>query len=154
MLISNKNDAVTVALVVFDSRQVKDKSQFGVESFSQAVKNYVKEGKSFTQEPNPVFNTPKPLGSFNGHPFNGTMTPTEVRLIIYEQILGLKKRDLGGITVGFNNGRVVTYKMKQQFNIDSLHRPELMFNFARSSTNMSSQAMKAGVSCKIRGTRK
>ena len=162
---NDENDGKIVGSVVLESKNVTDKSPFGVKSFSQAVENYVRAGKSCTQEPYPVFKTPKPLGgfrdefvieinSFNGRPFNGTVTPTEARLVIYEQILGLKQRDLAGITIGFNNGRVITYKMKQQFNIDSLHRPEGKFNFTRSTTNKSGQVMEAVVSCKIRGTRK
>jgi hypothetical protein len=67
----------------------------------------LKVGRCCTQEPNPVFKTPRPLGSFrnefvieinsfNCRPFNGTVTPTEASLVIYEQILNLKQRDMEG----------------------------------------------------------
>ena len=106
----------------------------------------------------PVFKTPQPDGPFkdeivievqqmNGQDFYGTITPTEARITIFEGVLGLAQDDLAGVTVGFNRGRTITYKLKQQRDIDQLYRFEF-FEFKRSKGQEVST-----ISCKIRGLR-
>ena len=104
----------------------------------------------------PVFKTPSPDGPYkdeivveilqmDGRDFIGTITPTEARRKIFEEILGLDQDILTGITLGFNRGRIITYKLKQQIDIDQLYRKEF-FDFQR---NKGQEVIK--ISCKIRG---
>ena len=90
----------------------------------------------------PVFKTPLPDGpykdeivvevlSMDGQDFVGTITPTEARKRIFEEVLGLTQEDLAGKTIGFNRGRIITYKLKQQHDIDQLFSREY-FDFGRS----------------------
>ena len=65
----------------------------------------------------------------------------------FEEALGLSQSNLAGITIGFNRGRIVTYKLKQQRDIDQLFRHEY-FEFTRSKGQEVSS-----ISCKIRGLR-
>ena len=44
---------------------------------------------------------------------------------IFEDALGLKQSDLSSITFGFNRGRIVTFKLKQQIDVDRLYEKEL-----------------------------
>ena len=85
--------------------------------------------------------------SIDGSDFVGTITPTEARRKIYEEVLGLAQEDLAGVTIGFNRGRIVTYKLKQQRDIDQLYKCEY-FEFERSKEQEVSI-----ISCKIRGVR-
>ena len=72
----------------------------------------------------PVFKTPAPEGpyrdeivvevlSLNGQEYVGTITPSEARKIIFGDALGLDQSQLAGITIGFNRGRVITFKLKK-----------------------------------------
>ena len=45
----------------------------------------------------------------DGKDFVGTITPTEARKVILEEVLGSAQEDLAGITIGFNRGRIITY---------------------------------------------
>ena len=106
----------------------------------------------------PVFKTPKFDGPYrdeivveilimNGKDFVGTVTPTEARRTIFEEMLGFTQADLAGVTIGYNRGRTVTYKLLQQVDIDELYELEY-FDFERSiGQDVNS------VSCKIRGVR-
>ena len=67
----------------------------------------------------------------DGKDFTGTITPTEARITIFEDVLGFTQADLAGITLGYNRGRTVTFKLRQQFDIDDLYEWEY-FNFERS----------------------
>ena len=60
----------------------------------------------------------------DGMQFVGTITPTEARKTIFEDILGLTQANLASVTIGYNQGRIVTYKLKQQFDVDQLHECE------------------------------
>ena len=62
--------------------------------------------------------------------FTGTITPSEARKIIFEDVLGFKQDDLAGVKIGFNQGRIITYKLKQQVDIDELYAWE-KFSFER-----------------------
>jgi hypothetical protein len=117
-------------------------------------------GSSMDAEPviTPVFKTPMSDGpyrdeivveilSLDGKDFVGTITPTEARKVILEEVLGFTQEDLSGIKIGFNRGRIITYKLKQQHDIDKLYKIEF-FDFKRSRGLEVST-----VSCKIRGVR-
>ena len=69
--------------------------------------------ESLDSEPviTPVFKTPMPDGPFryeivveilslDGKDFVGTITPTEARKVILEEVLGFTQEDLAGITIG------------------------------------------------------
>ena len=104
----------------------------------------------------PVFKTPGPEGpyrdeivveilSMDNKEFKGTITPTEARKTIFEDVLGFKQDDLAGVKIGFNRGRIITFKLKQQFDVDELFEWE-RFSFERSVGNDVSS-----ISCLIRG---
>ena len=39
---------------------------------------------------------------------------------IFEDVLGFKQDDLSGVKIGFNGVRTITFKLKQQFDVDEL----------------------------------
>ena len=57
----------------------------------------------------------------DGMQFVGTITPTEARKTIFEDIFGLTQANLASVTIGYNCGIIMTYKLKQQFDVDQLH---------------------------------
>jgi hypothetical protein len=83
--------------------------------------------------------------SIDNKEFKGTITPTEAMITIFEDVLGFKQENLAGVKIGFNHGRIVTFKLKQQFDVDKLFEWE-NFSFERSiGKDVSS------ISCLIRG---
>ena len=106
----------------------------------------------------PVFKTPAPDGPFrdevvvdvlsiDGVHYAGTITPVEARKMIYESALGLSQDNLASITIGFNRGRIITFKLRQQIDLDDLY-PREHFEFeSRAGTVMQV------IACKIRGVR-
>ena len=79
----------------------------------------------------PIFTTKKLDGAFrdeivveiqtlDDQPFKGTITPKEARRTIFEEILGFKQEDLIGLYFAYSGCPIVTFKLKEQFNIDSL----------------------------------
>jgi hypothetical protein len=48
------------------------------------------------------------------------ITPKEARRTILEEILGFKQEDLIGFYFAYRRCPIVTFKLKEQFNIDSL----------------------------------
>ena len=67
--------------------------------------------------------------------------------MIFEGALGLDQSNLASITIGFNKGRVITFKLRQQIDLDDLY-PREYFEFERKSgTELQIMA------CKIRGVR-
>ena len=120
----------------------------------------INQGPSVSALPEitPIFKTPLPDGPFkdeivveilsiDGRDFVGTVKPTEARRKIYEGVLGLAQDDLAGVKIGYNGGRIITYKLKQQRDIDQLYRCEY-FDLERSKGQEVSI-----ISCKIRGVR-
>ena len=90
----------------------------------------------------PVFKTPGPEGpyrdeivveilSLNGQTYASTVTPTKPRKIIYEEVLGMTQDNLASITIGFNRGRIITFKLRKQVDVDKLYAKEF-FEFERS----------------------
>ena len=55
----------------------------------------------------------------------------EARRTIFEEALGQTQDNLASITIGFNRGRIVTYKLRQQIDVDMLYDKEF-FEFERS----------------------
>ena len=99
-------------------------------------------GNGNVQSMLPVFKTPAPDGAFrdeivvdiltmNEKDFIGTLTSTEIQKTIFEDVLGFKQDDLAGVQIGFNRVRTVTFKLKQQFDVDELFEWE-SFDFERS----------------------
>ena len=85
--------------------------------------------------------------TMNEKDFTGTLTSTEIRKTIFEDVLGYKQDDLAGVKTGYNKVRTITFKLKQQFDVDELFEWEY-FDFERSigkEVNV--------ISCKIRGLR-
>ena len=112
----------------------------------------------------PVFKTKTPEGAFrdeivveiisiNGQAYRGTVTPSEARLTIFERALGFPRDALAGCMIGFNKGRIVTYKLKEVFDIDSLHMLE-NFTFERKTKDRDGNDVTATLSCRIRGIMK
>ena len=93
----------------------------------------------------PIFKTPAPEGpyrdeiiveivSMNGQHYLGTVTTTEAKKTIYEEALGLDLANLASINIGFNRGCIVTFKLKQQMDLDDLYERQ-NFEFERSLGN-------------------
>ena len=49
----------------------------------------------------------------DGKDFTGTITPTEARITIFEDVLGFTQADLAGITLGYNRGRTDDQTLKK-----------------------------------------
>ena len=83
----------------------------------------------------------------DGKDFKGTVTPTEARKTIFEDVLGFKQDDLAGVKIGFSGCRIIIFKLKQQFDVDELFEWQ-EFSFERSiGQDVSS------IDCFIRGLR-
>ena len=133
--------------------------------FSSIVVNSVASSQSTSKQASmqvtaltPVFRTPAPDGPFRDKiiveilsmdkkEFKGTITPTEARKTIFEDVLGFKQDDLAGVKIGYNYGRIVTFKLKQQFDVDDLFEWE-NFSFERRVGREVSR-----IDCLIRGLR-
>jgi len=109
-----------------------------------------------------IFTTKKPDGAFRDEvvveiqtlddkPFKGTITPKEARRTIFEDILGFKQEDLIGFYFAYSGCPIVTFKLKEQFNIDSLESFQ-EFNVERKS-KAGNEEKTAILRCKIRGIR-
>ncbi len=109
-----------------------------------------------------IFTTKKPDGAFRDEivvkiqtlddkPFKGTITPKEARRTIFEEILGFRGEDLIGFYFGYSGCPIVTFKLKEQFNIDSL-KPFQEFNVER-KYKVGTEDKMAILKCKIRGIR-
>ena len=111
-----------------------------------------------------IFTTAKPEGAFrdeivveinsiDGVPYRGTVTTKEAVKTIFMDKLGFVMSDLGSLTIGYSMGRIITFKLRNQFNIDQLESVE-NFDFKRMSKNRSGENIESNISCKIRGIRK
>ena len=111
-----------------------------------------------------VFKTQKPQGAFrdevvvevhsvNGQPYKGTVTPREARRVIFEDKLGFSQEALSGCIIGYSRCRIVTFKLKEVFDIDTLHMIE-NFQFERTSKDREGLELVSTLSCKIRGIRR
>ena len=111
-----------------------------------------------------IFKTNKPQGAFrdeivvevntiDDEPYKGTVTVNEAVKTIFIGALGFGKESLGSITIGYSMGRIITFKLKDQFNIDQLASAE-EFSFERTSTRRNGEVFQQKLGCKIRGIRK
>ena len=91
---------------------------------------------------NSVFHTFRPEGGMrdvitiecqkiNGEEFKGTITYTEATVKIFQQGLGLTNEILHAVKMLFNKFRIVSFKLKNQINIDELADKD-NFEIARS----------------------
>jgi len=110
----------------------------------------------------PIFTTKKPDGAFrdeivveiqtlDDQPFKGTITPKEARRTIFEEILGFKQEDLIGFYFAYSGCPIVTFKLKEQINIDSLESFQ-EFSVER-KCRVGNEEKTATLKCKIRGIR-
>ena len=110
----------------------------------------------------PIFTTKKPDGAFrdeivveiqtlDNQPFKGTITPKEARKTIFEAILGFKQEDLIGFYFAYSGCPTVTFKLKEQLNIDSLESLQ-EFSVER-KCRVGNEEKTATLKCKIRGIR-
>jgi hypothetical protein len=110
----------------------------------------------------PIFTTKKPDGALrdeivveiqtlDDQPFKGTITPKEARRTIFEEILGFKQEDLNGFYFAYSGCPIVTFKLKEQFNIDSLESFQ-EFELKR-KYKVHNVEKKETLKCKIRGIR-
>ena len=98
-----------------------------------------------------IFKTSKPQGSFRDEivveiktiddvPYRGTITIQEAIKTIFIGAMGFHKESLGSLTIGYSMGRIVTYKLKDQIDIDQLASIEA-FSFNRSSKRQSGETI-------------
>ncbi len=110
------------------------------------------------------FRTQKPQGAFrdeivveintlNGSEFRGTITSKEAIRTIFIEIMGFERSSLGSLTIGYSKGRIVTFKLINQFDIDLLASIE-NFQFTRESKNHNGDLVTSILGCRIRGIRK
>jgi hypothetical protein len=108
----------------------------------------------------PIFTTKKPNGAFrdeivveiqtlDDRPFKGMITPKEARITIFEKTLGFKQEELIGFYFAYSGCPIITFKLKEQINIDSLE-PFQEFNVER-KTKVGNEDKMAILKCKIRG---
>ena len=69
------------------------------------------------------------------------------RGMMYEGALGLDQTNLASITLGFNRGRIVTFKLRQQIDLDDLYGQEHFEIERKAGTEVHV------IACKIRGVR-
>ena len=111
-----------------------------------------------------IFKTQKPNGAFrdeivvevnliDGEEYRGTVTTREAINTIFVNILGFSKEALGSITIGYSRGRIITYKLINQFDIDQLKSIE-NFEFKRESRTRGGETKTSTLTCRIRGIRK
>jgi hypothetical protein len=112
---------------------------------------------------NSIFKTAKPQGAFrdeivvevntiDGMEFRGTVTTKEAIKSIFIEQLGFERNSLGSMTIGYSKGRIITYKLLNEFDIDTLSTVE-EFEFKRESKNRNGETICSIIGCKIRGIR-
>ena len=111
-----------------------------------------------------IFKTSKPQGAFrdeivvevntiDNEPFRGTVTVQEAVKAVFIGALGFYKESLGSLTIGYSMGRIITFKLKEQFDIDQLSSCE-EFCFYRTSKRRNGEVIEQKLGCRIRGIRK
>ncbi len=107
-----------------------------------------------------IFTTKKPDGAFRDEivveiqtlddkPFKGSITPKEASWTIFEDVLGFKQADLIGFYFAYSGCPIVTFKLKEQFNIDS---PESFKEFnVKRKCRIGNEEKTAILRCKVRG---
>ena len=111
-----------------------------------------------------VFRTPEPEGGFrdeiivgidklDGEPYKGTITVREAVREIFLGVLEFNKEALASVSIGYNKGRIVTFKLVDKFDIDQLASIE-EFTFVRQGQRKDGTIFDQNLGCKIRGIRK
>ena len=93
------------------------------------------------------------IHSINNSPYKGTITPREARKTIFQDILGFSQDALIGCIIGYSRCRIVTYKLRDVFDIDTLHMIE-DFTFERVAKDRMGGDSITTLSCRIRGIRR
>ena len=116
------------------------------------------------EEDKSVFKTTEPEGGFrdeiivsidtlNDEPYKGTITVREAVKEIFIGILEFEREALASVSIGYNKGRIVTFKLINQFDIDLLASVE-EFSFNRQGQRKDGSLFEQKMGCKIRGIRK
>jgi hypothetical protein len=93
------------------------------------------------------------VNTIDGIEFKGTVTTKEAIRTIFVDALGFEKETLGSVTIGYSKGRIITYKLINQFDKDTLGSLE-EFEFKRHSKNRDGESIEAIMGCRIRGISK
>ena len=89
--------------------------------------------------------------TLNGAPFKGSISVTEATRGIFRDCLDLNTRLIHGLRFGYSTYPLIKFKLKEQIDVDALHRVE-HFNFERHYT-ANGRAMTDILACKIKGIR-
>ena len=66
--------------------------------------------------------------------FKGTITPIEAKNLIYQETLGLERSLLHGMDISFKGHPVITFRLREQINVDTFFESE-DFVFERDSSS-------------------
>ena len=108
-----------------------------------------------------IFKTAQPSGALrdeivvsietiDGEQYNGTITVREAVREIFVGVLNFEKEVLASVSIGYNKGRIVTFKLVKEFDIDSLESIE-NFSFNRQGQRKDGSLYEQEIGCKIRG---
>ena len=111
-----------------------------------------------------VFKTPEPEGGFrdeivvsidtlDDEPYKGTITVKEAVREIFIGAMEFEKESLASVSIGYNKGRIVTFKLVNLFDIDTLASVE-EFTFNRQGQRKDGSLFEQKLGCKIRGIRR
>jgi hypothetical protein len=93
------------------------------------------------------------VNTLNGEDYRGTVTTKEAIKTIFIGELGFERKALGSLTIGYSKGRIITFKLVKQFDIDTLASIE-DFEFKRESKNRKGEIIIDKLGCRIRGIRR
>jgi hypothetical protein len=93
------------------------------------------------------------VNTIDGVEFRGRVTTKEAIKTIFLDILGFQRNSFGSFIIGYRKGRIITYNLNNQFDIDSLSSIE-NFEFCRVSQNRSGDVITSVLGCRIRVIRK
>lgn len=115
-------------------------------------------------EDNSVFKTPESEGGFRDEiiigidtledePYKGTFIGHEAVREIFLEIMEFSKKALASVSIGYNKGYIITFKLVDKFNIDQLVSFE-EFSFIRQGQRKDDTIFDQKLGCKIRGIRR
>ena len=108
-----------------------------------------------------IFKTAQPSGglrdeivvsidTIDGEQYNGTITVREAVREIFIGVLNFEKEVLASVSIGYNKGRIVTFKLVKEFDIDLLESVEI-FSFNRQGQRKDGSLYEQVIGCKVRG---
>ena len=108
-----------------------------------------------------VFKTAPPSGALrdeivvgidtvDGEQYFGTITVREAVREIFVGVMNFEKEVLASVSIGYNKGRIVTFKLVKEFDIDQLESVE-NFSFFRQGQRKDGTLFEQEIGCKIRG---